>query len=316
MLKTKIGIIILNYNKWEETIKCIDSIRKTCGKPIMIYIVDNGSTNDSYFKLTSQYKNIIDIKIIKNKENVGYAAGNNIGIIEAIKDNIDYFIISNSDIIFESETIDKMVDFIIENNKCGIVGPNIKELNGKYSVASRINTRKMKEIFFSNFKINLFNMRTKVLNNYHYMNIPFEDTHEVEMVSGACFCVRKSFLVKTGLLDENTFLYFEEPIISYKLKESNYVAFHLGDVSVIHAHGASTSTIPAFSYIQFCCSYIYYGKSYLRKTNLELIFMYLLFTLKYFYKSLFSKNFRENINLYFYETILRLTDPYGKKCSK
>lgn len=309
----KTGIIILNYIKWEETVRCTESILNTCGIPVIIYIIDNGSPNNSYNKLETEYKDISNIRLIHNKNNVGYAAGNNIGIVEAIKDNIEYIVVANSDVIFEKEAVEKMVSFMERNKSCGIVGPNLKDLNGEYNKAARINERKMKEIFFSNFKFNIFGTRTKVLKNYHYLNIPFEETHQVEMVSGACYCIKTAFLKEYGLLDENTFLYFEEPILSFKLKKAGFEAFHLGEASVIHAHGRSTATVPAFSYIQFCCSYIYYAKSYLKKKNMQIMPMYLLFTLKYFYKVLISDNYRRNINVYFYETFIRLKDPQGKK---
>lgn len=52
----KLGIIILNYNTWNETVECVRSIQEYTSLPYTIYIVDNGSTDDSLRKLGSSIK--------------------------------------------------------------------------------------------------------------------------------------------------------------------------------------------------------------------------------------------------------------------
>lgn len=66
----KIAIIIINYNKYEKTIECIESIRKSNFNNYKIYLLDNNSQNNSYNILNNRYKNKNYIEIIHSKENL------------------------------------------------------------------------------------------------------------------------------------------------------------------------------------------------------------------------------------------------------
>lgn len=107
-----IGIVILNYNTYNKTIECVNSILDTYVEKKVIYIVDNNSPNNSYEKLTQNYRGIDYIKVIKSVENGGYAKGNNIGLKACLIDECKYVIVSNNDIIFCNNSIRTLFDFI------------------------------------------------------------------------------------------------------------------------------------------------------------------------------------------------------------
>lgn len=94
----KLGIIILNYNTWRETVTCVDSIKKYTSNPYVIYVIDNKSVDDSLENLRLKYKQEKDVIVIESEVNKGYSAGNNIGIKRAIADACDILFIVNSDI--------------------------------------------------------------------------------------------------------------------------------------------------------------------------------------------------------------------------
>lgn len=296
------AIIILNFIQWKDTIKCVSSIKNSSVKDIPIIIVDNDSPNDSYRQLQKKYNGNENVHIIKSKENLGYSGGNNIGLKYALNKKINNVIISNSDVVFEKNTIKILFEYIENNRNCAVVGPNIKNNDGSYNKVSRINDRNLKEIFAQNFRLNLFGFRKKVLEKYHYLDIPFETSHEVKMVSGACFCISLDFIDKVGFLDENTFLYFEEPILAKKIYENNWYAYHKGDISVFHTHGSSTKKIEAFSFTKYVRSFIYYTTKYLSKNIIQISFIYMLFFLNFFIKSLYRKNFRGKLKFFIKET--------------
>ena len=80
------AIIIINYNSYEKTIDCINSIRETANVPYKIYLIDNASTNESATVLEKEYKDAADVRLILSDENLGYARGNNLCIKEAVKE--------------------------------------------------------------------------------------------------------------------------------------------------------------------------------------------------------------------------------------
>ena len=99
-----LAIIIINYNKYEKTLECIRTIREGNFKNYKIYLLDNASVNDSYNILYENYKDSSDVVLIKSKENLGYAKGNNLCIKYAEKDGCEYALISNNDILYDKES--------------------------------------------------------------------------------------------------------------------------------------------------------------------------------------------------------------------
>ena len=75
-----IGIILLNYNEWDLTVDCVDSIRNTTNTEYRIYIIDNGSATKTTDRFQEMIRKGKDIELIRSDVNLGYAGGNNIGI--------------------------------------------------------------------------------------------------------------------------------------------------------------------------------------------------------------------------------------------
>ena len=94
---TSISINILHYNSYEKTEVCVNSCLKQVGDDIKIIIIDNFSTNDSLEKLKKTFGNIDNVSFLENKENYGFAKGNNIGIKYALEMGIEYTFLLNND---------------------------------------------------------------------------------------------------------------------------------------------------------------------------------------------------------------------------
>ena len=124
-----VGIIILNYNTWEETEVCVDSIRKFTSIEYKIYIVDNCSKDDSTEKLAKKYLSDKDVKFIKNSENNGYSAGNNIGIYQAEKDGCEYIFIVNSDVELLNDAFSIMLQTLMDTQEGMMIGPSVMDNN-------------------------------------------------------------------------------------------------------------------------------------------------------------------------------------------
>lgn len=129
--RNMIGIVILIYNEWNLSINCINSIRKTCNNDYTIYLIDNASTVSMTNEFRQYLCNSKDIVFIRNEQNRGYSAGNNVGISRALADNCDYILISNNDVIFKDNTVRDMASFLSEHKKYGIIGPKIYTRTGE-----------------------------------------------------------------------------------------------------------------------------------------------------------------------------------------
>ena len=112
-----VGIAIINYKTYQKTIECIDSIRDGLQIPYKIYLLDNGSENESAEVLRRTYENAADVRLIIEEKNHGYARGNNICIGEMRQDGCKIGIISNNDILCTPDSIKKLVEDLEENEK-------------------------------------------------------------------------------------------------------------------------------------------------------------------------------------------------------
>ena len=103
-----IGIVILNYRNWNDTLRCIQSITINPPKErYQIILVDNASPNVPEFDLQDIIEKY-DIVYIQNEKNEGYNAGNNVGIARALELGCDAILISNNDVCFSEDCIQKL----------------------------------------------------------------------------------------------------------------------------------------------------------------------------------------------------------------
>ena len=122
----KIGIVLLNYLNYQDTIECVDSIRKMDYEIEGIVIVDNHSDNESFAVLHKKYQDDAKIIVVKTGKNYGFAKGNNVGINIARKRfRAEFIFVANNDILFvRKEYFDKLLGHYAEG--VGVIGSEIQ----------------------------------------------------------------------------------------------------------------------------------------------------------------------------------------------
>ena len=129
MSKLKVGVVVLNFKKYEETELCVNSLLEQKKIEVSIVIVDNGSENESINYLKQKFDGNFRVHIIGLEDNVGYAKGNNVGIKYLRKRGYEYICIANSDIILST---DKIIYQMVNgyDKKIGVILPIIENLDG------------------------------------------------------------------------------------------------------------------------------------------------------------------------------------------
>ena len=98
------AVVILNYNTFEDTVVCVDSIKKYAAcSSYKIYVVDNASPDKSGQLLSSKYAQDDKVQVLISERNLGFSGGNNIGIREALEEGFEYIYLLNSDIILQND---------------------------------------------------------------------------------------------------------------------------------------------------------------------------------------------------------------------
>ncbi len=228
----KNGFVIVNYNDFKTTNILIQNIKnyKTIDE---IVVVDNCSKDDSFYQLKKI--KCKKLTVIQNIDNLGYASGLNFGAKYLIKKYGECNIVfSNSDIVIYNENdLEKLIDDLNSNKKYGIVAPIIKEHDG-YSRGWKLPTP-IQDAILNIIWIHKF-LRPKML---FYKEKYFKGIVKVDVILGCFFLMNSKALEKVNFFDENTFLFYEENIISKKLQEKNYDVVIDSDVEVFHNHSVT-----------------------------------------------------------------------------
>ncbi|HWO77460.1 MAG TPA: glycosyltransferase family 2 protein [Bacillus sp. (in: firmicutes)] len=306
-----IGIVILNYLAYKETINCIYSILDTYKEKYKVYVVDNNSNNESYDSLKETFRGNTNINIIKNTVNSGYSAGNNIGIKQAIQEGCEFILISNSDIIFHKNSIKEMKNFLIKNSNVGIVGPKVLNKSGEIDKKSRMFLKTgIKEKLFARTKLRRLNYKN-LYREYYGLDKSYNEEHEVFALSGCCFMMSKKIAELITPFDENTFLYEEEVIIGIRAAATGLKTFYVPSAVVTHFHAVSSKYIGAYSLIHLVNSEIYYCKRYLNAKIYKILPIYLVRVLLYLSRCINDTNYRKNIAVFLKQTQKRLWSKDG-----
>lgn len=235
----KIVFLILNYNACklvEETVNTLQLL----SEQISILIVDNASTDNSYYTLKKTYIDVKNVQIKKINSNLGYARGNNFGF-KYIKQNykdVQYVVVMNPDIVVKDrETIISMYEFLEKNEEYAIASCQVifnQEWRGFIDYGWKYPTNK--NLFWAgtflgkliSHDVNIHYTTNDILNNLF--------ATRVDVVSGCFFMARLQDLEKINWLDERTFLYYEENILSKKLESINKKEAIILNQFVYHNH--------------------------------------------------------------------------------
>lgn len=267
-----IGIVILNYETWDVTLQCMESIMEAENEEmIRIYLVDNASTRKKP-KEIDRFIEQHSVTYIEAAENRGYAAGNNLGICRALEDQCTYVLITNNDIRFRSAAIHRMKQLLESSDRIGIVGPQVVGLDGIHQPSVAMYRTGIREIFhfYTGFRC----FHRKAMREYQGMDQDAGGQYPVYHVSGCCFLMNRKAAETLYPLDENTFLYDEELIIGIRMEQAGLQTWYCGTAVVEHHHGYTTQKNSAF--MQKCIreSEQYYCREYLQANK---IILYILF---------------------------------------
>ncbi|MBX7260739.1 MAG: glycosyltransferase family 2 protein [Chitinophagales bacterium] len=231
----KLSIVIVNYNVQYFLEQCLNSIfRSSVSFNFEVYVVDNASLDGSVDMLKKQFP---QVKLIENKENVGFAKANN----QAIKlSQSEYVLLINPDTIIQEDTLEKCVAKMANDSKIGALGIKMYDGNGKYLPESKRGFPSPIAALSKMSGLSKIFPKSKLFGKYHLGYLDKNQNHEVDVLSGAFMLVRKSVFDTIGLLDESYFMYGEDIDLSYRIQQAGYKNYYFAESNIIHFKGEST----------------------------------------------------------------------------
>lgn len=244
----KIGIVILNYLTWEDTIECIDSIKEQNYQDYEVVVVDNFSNNSSYEILTKEYINDDNVHVIQAGANLGYAKGNNLGI----KYCTDHLLVKNI-LILNNDTVMVTDDYLSKLNEMdycenvGAVGTKIVGSDGldQNPIQVSISTRQILKSIFGSILGSLglsFSPKSKKQKPIEQKEINKSDlvgSHYI--LHGSAIFLTENYLTRFRGFYPETFMYFEENILALIMEKLGLKMVYNDSVYIYHKE-AQTST--------------------------------------------------------------------------
>jgi GT2 family glycosyltransferase len=263
----RVAVVILNYNNWQDTLACVESVLAGSVAPAWTIIVDNASANDSirWFRhwaagnlefvlpefgvaagapkplpLLDLREGVIPpapedgaVALVRRAKNGGYAAGNNAGIVPALAWGADAVWILNNDTVVCEDALQAMRDRLFSKSRPGLCGSLVRYMEGDGLVQCRGGG---------------FTNKWTGLSTLHGNRLPVAEAlrtstdtveRDLNFIYGASVMVSRAFIEAAGLMDERYFLYCEEQDWAYSAKGEFDFAYAPGAI-VRHKEGGST----------------------------------------------------------------------------
>ncbi len=233
----KIGIIILNYNGEKDTAQCLESIGNTqiTNYKLQIFVVDNGSIQK--FKVNSSEG---EIRVIREDINLGFAAGNNVGIKAALDFGAEFALLLNNDTLVDKNLITELVRVAESDSKIGIVVPKIYFAKGFEFHKNRYKKEDLGNVFW--YAGGLMDWKNIIGHHRGVDEVDkgqYKKEEETEIATGCCMLIKKNVFEKIGFLDEKYFLYYEDSDFSQRAKKSGFTIVYAPKGILWHKNAGS-----------------------------------------------------------------------------
>ncbi|MBN1135262.1 MAG: glycosyltransferase family 2 protein [Anaerolineae bacterium] len=216
-----IWILVLNWNRPQDTLECVASLRNLNYPAFRILVVDNGSTDES----VDLFRTLPGIDLVVNEQNLGFAAGNNRGIQYALERGADWILLLNNDTTVSPPLLSRMIDAAQTDPQIGMVGPVIY-----YS-------DRPDQVWFAGMR---FRHGLYVVRRGLHLKPPLNPVEDVDFISGCGMLVPRQTWERVGLFDPRFFMYYEDLDFCVRAKMAGYRLVCATQAHMWHALSAST----------------------------------------------------------------------------
>jgi len=213
-----VGIVTLNWNQLHDTTVCLSSLGRLEYPSFEVVLVDNGSVDGSPGLIRQRFPGIT---VIENGRNLGFAAGNNVGIAELIRRGADYVLLLNNDTEVAPNFLRVLVEAAESIPAAGILGPTVFYFDPPDVIWS------------AGGSIDRYG-RPRHLEVDRRDAGTLEPVREVDYVTGCAMLVKKDVIDRVGVLNERFFMYFEESEWCARARKAGFRVVHVSGARIWH----------------------------------------------------------------------------------
>ena len=230
---SRVCIIILNWNGLEDTVECLESLKKITYPNYEVIVVDNGSEGDDAKVLREKFSDYVHV--IENDKNYGFAEGCNMGLRYALENSkLDYVLLLNNDTVVAPDFLTELVRAAESDPSIGIVGPKICF----YGEPNRIQS--------AGGQINWWTGEAPLFGCTQIDSGQFDEMKEVDWVMGGALLIKCETIEEIGLLYAGYFAYFEEAEWCAKAKKAGYKVIYAPRARLWHKRRLAVDRIDGF----------------------------------------------------------------------
>lgn len=258
-----IGILILNYLAYKDTLECLESIKRQSYEDYQVLVVDNASSNNSYAELQQCTSGDSKVTILQTKENLGFARGNNFGLAWFKSKNIYNVLVINGDtILTDTHYLQSLVEFPLAED-IAMIGTKIISRDQQNQNPLPVNLTDISKLKAAKKQLWLL----KILNNLHLIEtlsriknklvkkneseLDLQDTSvkekwrnlnpSWEMLHGSAIFFTENYLSQYIGFYPDTFLYYEEELLALVCRKLDMKQVYAPELSIYHKEDASSN---------------------------------------------------------------------------
>ena len=261
----RLSIIIVNFNGRGHLESCLRSLAEhPPAVPTEVVVVDNASTDGSA-SIVAEWPSV---RLIRLARNVGFSAGNNVGIRASTG---EYVLLLNNDTVVPRDALTRLLERHEADRSVGISGPRLVDGNGDA------------ELSFGPMISPLGELRQKILMALHargfgpvsrWVEAATRRERYVDWVSGACLLVRRDIADSVGLLDERYFLYTEDVDFCASVRQRGWKVLFTPAAEIVHLRGRSRATAARALNVAYRRSHLaFYAKHHPRMVPLLRLYL-------------------------------------------
>jgi len=218
-----VSIVTVNYNQSAATCDMLESLYASGYPNLEVLVVDNASTSDTPEVIKERFPKVI---FIQSNKNLGFAGGNNLAIRQA---KGDFIYLLNNDTIIPENHIHLLVNALLNHHETGVVCPKIKLFDDPDI------------ILFAGFTpMSSITVRNKIIGYAENDHGQYDQRKQSAYAHGAAMMIKREVIEKTGLMNDQYFLYYEEIDWSTRIRKAGYSIDYIPNTFVLHKESLST----------------------------------------------------------------------------
>jgi GT2 family glycosyltransferase len=234
-----VATVVLNYRCEEDTLACVRALRTSTMLNQRLIVVDNAALGAEHDRLRARLDD--RVTVLASGGNLGYAAGNNVGISAALPDRPDFFFIVNPDVEVTPDALEALLTAAEEVPEAGVIGARI--VHGSDSPARLLYDGGVVDT--ARFGATSHLHMGRLLDD-----LPRTGVRDTDYVTGAGMLVRRSVIRHVGLLPEEYFLYFEETEFCLRVQQAGWRTV-IADDALLRHHKRSSGALPTPYYVYY-----------------------------------------------------------------